>query len=182
MEKYRLPNLETNRLIIRPMQSTDVQDLYEISSNPKVTKFLTYETHGSIEETKSTVDNIFLNRPEKGLYEAYVIVYKENNKMIGCCDYINRNHVITIGYQLNEDYWNQGIMSEALDAVIKQAFKLEGIERIFIEHDPNNIGSQKVIEKAGFKKIGLARKAIPLANGSFGDSIQYDLIKEDLLP
>lgn len=181
MKSLKVPVIETQRLIIRPITLEDAQDLYEISSNPNVTKYLTYNAHKDLEESKYVIENIFLKRVEQGIFEPYVVVYKENNKMIGTCDFINYDgHTVEIGYMYHEDYWGKGIASEALQSVIHVAFNQLNIGRISISHMIDNKASQRVIEKAGFKRIGIERQSLKTLKGTIEDVVVYDLLKEDI--
>lgn len=179
MDKLKVPILETERLILKPIQMDDAQALFEICSLDSVTQYLSYESHKSIEETQDVLENIFLKRVENGIFEAYVVWDKEKNKLIGTCDFVDYDGSnAVIGYMYHPDYWGKGIATESLNAVIDVAFNTLDIHRLEIAHILDNIGSQRVIEKCGFKKIGVKRQAI-LKNGSYEDIVEYDMLRED---
>ena len=81
-----------------------------------------------------------------------------------------------IGYWLGEDYWDKGIMSEAVNIIIKEAFDRFDIVRIHAEIFSNNPGSKGVLEKAGFKFEGRKEKSV-YKNGEILDSLVYAYIK-----
>lgn len=66
-------------------------------------------------------------------------------------NYVNRS--AEVGYLLDAKYWNQGYMSEAIQALIEVAFNYYRVEFLYAKHIVENIASQKIIEKMHFKKI-----------------------------
>ena len=182
MLNLNLPIVETKRMIIRPITINDAMDLYQIASDERVNRYLLYPLHKSVDETKSIIEKVFLNRMAHGIPSAYVLVDKNTNKMIGTCDFvqIRYNDIAEIGYSLNYDYWNQGFMSEALKKVIEVGFDYVGLRRIEIVHSVTNIASQRVIEKSGFIYEGTYRKMLPdKTTGKFTDCKHYSILKEE---
>ncbi len=182
MLKLELPEVETQRMIIRSIRLSDAQDLYEIASDPRVNKYLLYPMHKSLDETKEIIRKVFLTRVEQGVPSAYVLVDKKKNKMIGTCDFVSIHYhdVAEIGYSLNYDYWNNGLMSEAIKKVIEIGFDHVGIRIIQIKHSINNHASQRVIEKAGFQYEGTQRKLLyDKTINDYADCKIYSLLKEE---
>ena len=94
------------------------------------------------------------------------IYYRENYQCIGTCGFNSWDknmHSATIGYDLNKNYWGQGIITEALISVIKAAFTIDSLfgilNRIQADTIPGNIASEKVLLKLGFKEEGLRRQS-----------------------
>ena len=81
-----------------------------------------------------------------------------------------------VGYWLGENYWRQGIMSEALKRICAFGFENYDIERIYAEPFADNKGSRGVLEKAGFTLEGELRRNV-LKNGVFHNSCIYGLLK-----
>lgn len=181
MIKLRMPTVETERLILRPIQLEDDKDMYEYCSDDDVIKYLWFEKHDSVEFSRYIIEKLYLNRISVGIPEAYAIVLKESNKMIGTID-VNQvyfNEIGIIGYVLNKMYWNKAYMSEALKTLIPILFYYCGFYRLEINHCVDNIGSQKVIEKAGFIQEGRFRKRKREKDGHRADYIYYGLCKDD---
>ena len=143
--------LSTERLVLRKLVIGDANSIFNNWANDsEVTKYLTWNAHKSIEETKQILD-IWLNEYKEPKTIRYGIVLKENNELIGAIDvvdYIDNNP--EIGYCLSRKYWNKGYMTEACKAVVEYLFAI-GYKTILIEADERNIGSNRVIEKVGFK-------------------------------
>ena len=143
--------LLTERLILRKLKNDDVNSVfYNWANDSEVTKYMTWNAHKSIEDTKQIM-NIWLKEYEEPKTIRYGITLKENRELIGAIDvigYIENNPVI--GYCLSRNYWNQGYMTEACRAVVDYLLAI-GYNTIFIEADERNVGSNRVIEKVGFK-------------------------------
>ena len=143
--------LSTKRLILRRLTNEDANSIYNNWANdPEVTKYMTWNAHKSIEDTKQILA-IWLKEYEEPKNIRYGIVLKENNELIGAIDvvgYVHNNP--KIGYCLSRKYWNKGYMTEACEALVEYLFAI-GYKTILIEADERNIGSNRVIEKVGFK-------------------------------
>jgi [ribosomal protein S5]-alanine N-acetyltransferase len=181
MLKLRMPTVETERLILRPIQLDDDKDMYEYCSDDDVIKYLWFEKHDSIEFSRYVIEKLFLNRVDVGIPEAYAIVIKESNKMIGTIDVnqVHFNEVGVIGYVIHKDYWGKGIVSEALETLIPILFYHCGFYRLEINHCADNVGSARVIEKAGFIQEGRFRRRKKERDGHRADYIYYGLCKDD---
>ncbi len=160
MLKLRLPTIETERLILRPIQLEDVKDMFEYAGDVENLRYVWFPRHLNLDSSKQAIKDHFLNRVEKGIPEAYCVVIKPEMKMIGTVDVhtVRFNDVGEVGYILNKRYWNQGIVSEALPLLISVMFHHCGFQRIEIQHNAENMPSGRVIEKAGFIKEGAYRK------------------------
>lgn len=84
-----------------------------------------------------------------------------------------------IGYWLGETYWGQGIMTSVVKDTVKYAFEKLPVTRLFACVFEYNISSMKVLEKVGFTKQAIFRKAI-IKNGKVLDFHYYDLLKEEI--
>ena len=142
--------LETERLRLRLIRTSDAEHIYRTwASDPEVTRYLTWQTHESPEDTRKIVD-IWVSEYEKEGTYRWGIERKSDGVLMGMIDVVNiRNGVPAIGYCLGRAFWNNGYMTEALKAVISELFT-EGYDAVFIEAVVENIGSNRVIEKAGF--------------------------------
>ena len=143
--------LKTKRLVLRKLTIDDATAMYEgWCSDPEVTKYLTWNHHKNIDETKAILSSWIKDYDSPDTIR-YGICLKGSGKLIGSIDvvgYADGNP--EIGYCLAKQYWNNGYMSEALSELIKYLFKI-GFNKIVIEANINNIGSNRVIEKCGFK-------------------------------
>ena len=85
-----------------------------------------------------------------------------------------------VGYWISEKYWNQGIVSDALTEAIQYYFAHTEVIRIFATVYEYNPASMRVLEKAGFRKTGIFRKAC-YKNGQFIDAHHFELVADKKL-
>lgn len=143
--------LETERLILRPFEIEDAFDMFSgWASDPEVTKYLTWNHHTNIEETKKIL-SIWVDQYEKKERINFGIVLKEEDKLIGGIDVVGYiEGVPVIGYTLSRKYWGNGLMTEACNKVLDFLFSL-GYNKVRIDAEVENIASNKVIMKCGGK-------------------------------
>lgn len=147
--------LETERLLLRPWKQDDLNDLFAYASVPGVGEAAGWNHHENIGVSQEILDR-FINRKK-----TYALVYKQNGTVIGslgvelygCEDkftefdgYLGRE----IGYVLSKDYWGQGLMTEAVRAVIDYLFNELGYDFLLCGHYDENDRSRRVQEKCGF--------------------------------
>lgn len=143
--------IETERLKLRQFNMHDLDELYELYSNPKVMKYV-----GKCILTKTETEARILNIIEgweKNNFGMWAVVHKIANKMIGRCGlcFLDNTLEIELGYLLNPAYWHQGLATEAAKASLKYGFEELKLKEIVAIAQPENIASQKVMEKLGMK-------------------------------
>ncbi len=156
--KY-LPTLETERLIIRPITLDDLQDFYEMDSQPEVHIYLKNQPIKTIDETKVNIDNLLLKYETLGI-SRLAVIEKESGKMLGWTGfkYIeekeainNRFDFLDFGYRYRKETWGKGYATEAAKACIDfyrenmTELKLNAITHV------DNAASRNVLEKVGFR-------------------------------
>lgn len=142
-------NLETNRLLLRPFEMDDAEQMFNgWASDEEVTKYLTWNAHRSIDDTKAIL-NLWIKQYEKPERLNFGIVLKETNKLIGGIDVVGYiKGVPVIGYTLSRKYWECGYMTEACKKLIEYLFS-KGYTKIRIDALVENVASNKVILKCG---------------------------------
>ena len=179
-KKFDLPRIETKRFILRKFTENDIDDLYEYASDNEVTKFLSWDTYKSVDIAVDYIENILL-KYSKNEIAPWGIEWKENSKLIGSIDFVyydRKNFSAEIGYVLNKNYWNKGIMTEALNEIIKFGFDKMDLIRIETRLDPMNVASERVMQKNGLKYEGTLRKKEFLKN-KFIDVKYYSILKDE---
>ncbi len=148
--------LKTERLTLRPWRQEDLADFYEYARVDGVGQMAGWLPHENTETTKMVLDSFIAGKKTFALeYEGKVIgslgieTYKEENRPELCCQ---RGRAL--GYVLSKDYWGQGLMPEAVKAVIEYLFNAVRLDFILISHFKWNNQSRRVIEKSGFTYIG----------------------------
>jgi len=144
--------IETKRLILRPFAEADAQAVFNNwASDPQVVRYLTWNVHPSLEFTKEILSIWEAQYMNPKVYN-WTIILKEIHQPIGGITVVKMTEEVSnceIGYCLSKTNWGDGIMSEALKAIIKYLFEEIGFEKITAKHDVQNIGSGKVMMKCG---------------------------------
>lgn len=176
-----LPVLETDRCLLRAVCIDDINDMYEYASNDEVVEFMTFPKHNSIEDTKKVMNDFFISKYEDGTSYDFGIVYKENSKFIGTSGFVKIvDGVATLGYCLNPQYWNKGIMTEVVTEVMRFAFDDLKVNKIISQYYDGNDKSGKVMKKCNMNYIGYEEKEIKVqGNMTNGILHTYELNKED---
>lgn len=180
VEKYYLPALETDRLVLRAVQREDALDMFEYASDFETTQYVLFDRHLDLAMTKEIIEEVFLKRPEKNMPTSYALVLKDSNKMIGTCDFFpSRYDNHEMGFILNKAYWRQNYMYEAAEKILEYAFSEYGVRRMEIRHVASNLASAALIKKLGFILEGIKKSQVILEDGSISDIYEYRLLKEE---
>lgn len=145
--------LENERFIYRKWTKDDLRDLFELMGQEEVMSAIDSTPLKTIEEARSSL-NIILSWYEKMYKYELAIFCKKDRKVIGTIGIKLKNvsnNVIEIGYLLNKDYWNQGIMTESMYIMINYIRSISKSVRVICECNINNAASKKVIEKSKMK-------------------------------
>ena len=153
--------IETERLILRPYRPDDAEAMYRNwASDPEVVRFLTWPVHSSVQVTETIVSGWVARYEDPSCYN-WGITRKGRDEVIGSISVVHTDENVSaaeIGYCLSRACWRQGIMSEALKAIMDFLFG-EGFLRVCACHDINNPASGRVMEKAGMKTEGCLRQS-----------------------
>ena len=175
-----LPQLETERLILRKIRYEDIDDIHNYASDPEVSKYVFWGAHETRAATEKYV-KLILALYEEGKIAPWGIHYKEDNKLIGTIDFVSwqpQHKTAEIGYALSMDYWGRGIATEAAKELIRFGMNDMDLVRVQAKSLVANKGSERVMEKAGMKFEGILRKYIYI-KGAHYDVKMYSIIKEN---
>jgi len=151
--------LYTERLHLRHICEKDAQRIFDCwASKPEVTMYLTWHAHESVEQTRQVMGFWLKDYAEDPKCMRWGIEIAASGELIGMIDVVGyiEGHPV-IGYCSGPDYWGNGYMTEALKAVVRELFDQRHAE-IHIEAMADNIGSNRVIEKAGFTRVATFEK------------------------
>jgi len=171
--------IQTERLILRKPRLDDAPVIFEAyAQDPEVTRYLVWRPHTNIQETEQ-----FLSACEElwktGKDFAYAVTIKENQTLIGMFGLHPMNLKVEVGYGLARPHWGKGYMTEALRAMIEWAFAQLSIFRVQAICDVENIGSARVMEKAGMTREGLLQRYVlhPNISDEPRDVYLYAIVK-----
>ena len=154
--------LETERLVLRRFTQQDAAAMYKNwAADGEVTKYLTWPTHPNPEVTEQVVADWVRGYDSQSCYQ-WAIVLKELGEPIGSITVVSMDEGVAmaeVGYCIGRPWWNKGITSEALKAVMEFLFAVVGFHRIQGRHDPRNPYSGHVMQKCGMEYEGTLRSA-----------------------
>jgi len=174
------PTLETDRLILRTLETDDAKELFEYAKEPNVARYLTWVPHNSICDTFEYIKRVSdkIKNDEAG---EWGIQLKETGKFIGSIGFVSYDQNSScgeLGYVIAEEYWGRGIMTEAISRLIQFAFENMGLQRVEAVHYPENPASGRAMQKAGMLYEGLLRSKA-FAKGKYWDLKMYAITKDD---
>jgi ribosomal-protein-alanine N-acetyltransferase len=151
--------IETERLILREMISSDEEGMFELDSNPEVHRFVGKSPVTLIDESRLMIENIRTQYAENGI-GRWAVILKETNEFIGWSgiklikDTINNHqNFYEIGYRFIQKHWGKGYATEAGLAFVDYAFNEMKIENLYAYADAGNINSRHILEKLGMHYV-----------------------------
>ena len=175
-----LPTINTSRLSLRGLSSQDVEEFYEIYSNPEVMRYWSTPPLPNREAASKAITEIDEGFKRRELLK-WGVALPADNKVIGTVTIFHpdfTHHRAEIGYALGRAYWGHGYMHETLKAVLNFAFDDLKLHRIEADVDPRNDASVRTLERLGFQREGYLRQRWQV-NGEIQDSLFYGLLRPD---
>ncbi len=171
--------LKTKRLLIRPFEKNDNNDLYEIYSDTKVCKYLLHDAWNEDNKVKEFQQKLKYNKLKKGGKINLACVL--NKKVIGDISicYTGMKETVEIGFTFNRAYFGKGYAYESVRAVVEYLFKNYEIHRILANLDSRNLSSAKLCERIGMRKEAHFIKDY-WNKGEWTDSYIYGMLISDL--
>ncbi|MCE5176941.1 MAG: GNAT family protein [Caldisericales bacterium] len=177
---FFLPDLETDRLVLRMLSVNDAFDMYEYARDSEVCKYVTWNTHESVEDSMTYL-SLVEKRYQLGEYFDWGVTLKETGKLIGTCGFVDINKASSrgeIGYVLSRTHWGKGLMSEAVRRVCSHGFEFMELNRIEARVFPENTRSQGVLKKLGFQYEGTLHQQ-QLIKGKYQDLMMFSMLKNE---
>ena len=145
--------LETERLILRPWEESDAEELYRYASHPDVGPITGWAVHQSAEESRQVIRTV-LSAPE-----TYAAVLKETGRPVGSISLMTgaRSNIGLpdeegeIGYWIGVPYWGRGLIPEAVREIMRHGFEDLGLVKLWCGYFEGNLKSKRVQEKCGFR-------------------------------
>jgi len=169
--------LNTRDLYLRPSRLSDAEGLFAMLSDAQSMKYWSHPPVNDVGDALQVLRED-LESGAQGKSLCWSVILNGQSEMMGKCilfQFSPANHRAEIGFVLNRKYWRQGLMHQALEAMINFAFTTLKLHRIEADVDPLNAGSLGVLEKLGFEREGLFRDRW-LLNDEWVDSVMLGLI------
>lgn len=177
------PILESNNLLLRNFNASDVHDLFKLFSDPDVMKYDGVATMPSLYEAENFIQ-VFSN--PKSIFQTnsirWAVIEKKTNRFVGTCgfkDWNRQSQKAEIGTDLAKAFWNKGYASEILKTLIPFGFNKMRLHRITACANPANHAAIKVLTKHGFQKEGYLR-GFEKWNGKFVDTVILGILESDI--
>ncbi|MBF0574560.1 GNAT family N-acetyltransferase [Dysgonomonas sp. GY617] len=149
--------LETERLYLREIDSQDVDDLFEMDSDPEVHKYIENKPVKFKEQIVEVIEMLRAQYKKNGI-ARWAVVYKQSGECIGWAGlkYFseplnNHSDFYELGYRLKKKHWGKGYVTEAATSIVKYGFENLGLDIIYATAHTENDGSINVLKKLGFK-------------------------------
>lgn len=177
--------LETPRLILRPWRETDLQDLFAYASVPGVGEMAGWPHHETLETSRRVLEGFLADG------DVLALEYRANGRVIGSLGVHEANFseqwasyrplkARQLGYVLAREYWGQGLMPEAVRAVLLWLFDEVGLDAVTIGHFTFNDRSRRVIEKCGFQWVEKGIFHARQLNADY-EEMRYILLREKFI-
>ena len=172
--------LKTERLILRPLEDSDIKDVYEtLVAHPELPYYMTFDVPKSIEETqiwheeaREQQKNRDIARWGIFLEERFIgVISLEGTKRIVRKWKMNKSEM---GYWLNPEFHGKGYVPEAAKAVLEYGFTDFGLHKVRVGHVLENAASARVIEKLGFRKMGISKDHCYF-DDRWWDDVRYEI-------
>lgn len=184
MPHYRsletFPIFATKRLLLREIIPDDAGLIYEIFSDPAVTRYYDVETFTQKEQAEQLI-RWCANRFKYKDGIRWGIVHSQTNRLIGTCGFHNwrKSHQrVEMGYELGRQYWGHGFAFEAVNEILRFGFNHLRFNRIEAWAMLPNNASMHLLRKAGFTQEGLLRD-YGFWHGRFQDVIMFSILKRE---
>lgn len=150
---------ETERLLIREILPTDLDEMFELHSDPEVHIFLGNKTVSSKEQTMEIINFVRQKYIDNGV-GRWAIIDKKTNEFMGWTglEFVtnetnNHKNYYDLGYRLIKRFWGQGIATESAFASLDYAFDKLNANEVYAMADCKNEGSNKILKNVGLKFI-----------------------------
>ena len=149
--------LETERLVLRPFVPEDADSMFRNwASDPEVTKYLTWPAHESVSFTRTVIERWIRSYGDPSYYH-WTIQLKSLSEPIGSISGVKideEKESVEVGYCIGRRWWGQGLVAEAVQALMTFFFEEVGFDRVEACHHPDNPNSGRVMQKCGMTYKG----------------------------
>jgi len=179
------PILTSERLALRELTLADAETIFPHFADEEVARFIDFAP------ARTTEDIAEITRWGRGHFEAgtgilWGIYRKADDSFLGQVNYVIRKdnnftgnaHRAEIGFELSPAYWRNGYASEVIRISIAFVFGTMRVNRVEAIVHPENVRSQKVLNRLGFHREGTLREYV-MWDGQFWDMVSFSLLKRE---
>ena len=158
----------------------DAPDIFNYGRDPEVARHVLWEAYESVSESRSYIRTM-QRRYRLGEPSSWGIELKSEGRVVGTIGYMwyqEEHSSAEVGYSLARDQWNQGLMTEALAAVIRHSFETLHLNRVEAQHELTNPASGEVMKKCGMQYEGTLRERLR-NKGRYVDVALYAILRSE---
>ena len=173
--------INTNRLTIRNLKTSDLNDFYFYRCNPEVTKYQGFDVFNLEQSLLFINEQKDKNFGRLGEWVQYAIENKATNKIIGDCSIKLDQYdarIAEIGITISHIEQQKGFATEVLCAILDFLLEIVDFHRVTETVDAQNVASIQLLTKLGFKKEGHFIENI-FFKGKWGSEMQFAMLKRD---
>ncbi len=163
--------LTTARLVLRPPRPDDAADLHAVFGDSETMRYWSTVPDTDLATTQERLARIIVSGPDR---VAYFVIEKDG-RSIGT---VGAHHANEVGFILHRDYHRQGLMREAMGAIIPYLFNVIDKDRLTTDVDPDNTASVRLLESLGFTETGRAQNTYCIAD-VWTHSVYFALTRPD---
>jgi len=171
--------LRDGDLLLREWTYADVPAIAEACSDPEITRWIPFVPSPYTERDASEYVQACLTAGDDR--HALAMVGSADGRLLGSIDLrVNAMRSGHIGYWVARPARGRGVCTHALRVLSRWAVTELGLGRLELVTDPANVASQRVAEKAGFRREALLRSHLLYRDGRRRDSVMFSLLPEEL--
>lgn len=166
-----------NLVLLKPISEEDAQALLPIWSDAAVTKWTRYPVLQSLSEVKNRIQQLEQTKHTS----RYTIRQHDDQAVIGTCGFKRLNFLHETGeieFELGSTFWRQGFMTAALQELLHIGFDRLQLNRLEVKVNADNIPSQRLVRRAGFRQEGIIRQGRQW-DGKFQDVLLFSLLQTE---
>lgn len=172
-------SLTGERVRLREFRDSDVDAVYEIIGDDRVTRFLSFDSR-SREQAAAMISGVKERREAEPRTEFYLAVTPaENDELVGFARLaLGGVKAAKLGYAIAHAHQGKGYATDAVRTMLAFAFGPLGLRRVTAAIGPENPASMRVAERAGFQREGVLRDHV-FTNGTWRDSVLFSVLSVD---
>jgi [ribosomal protein S5]-alanine N-acetyltransferase len=180
------PTFRTQRLTLRPIEESDLADLFLVNRDPEVTRYLPYPPWKSMDDANAWLERTKTRFADKAAAQFAIRIEGDNSApalTVGNALLFNfsvDHDVAEVGYVIGREHWGQGYVAEAMRPIVAYAFEKLSCHRLQAKLDAMNHASARVLEKLGFAYEGTLREDFA-KDGIRSDTAFYGLLRREWL-
>ncbi|HKG10775.1 MAG TPA: GNAT family protein [Gaiellaceae bacterium] len=179
MSELKPPDLRAEAFLLRPWRLDDLDQLVAAVQDPAVPRWTRVPEPYGLADGRAFIEATTKSWKD-GTSAPFAVVDAADEQLLGSIGVrFHEEGAATVGYWIARESRGRGIATEALRLVSRWVLTALGVERLELVTEPANIASQRVAERAGFRREGLLRRYL-VVKGERRDCVMFSLLRDDL--